>query len=104
MMMLLKTTLVLLLATCTTASTVQPPVVPLIVRNPYLSTWIRAREAPWTQWPIFWTGQQIGMSLMVAVPKSKTVYPLLGRPQDSLAVNGRTDGYLLHLPHMINSD
>lgn len=91
----LYTALVCLLPALTSASTVQPPVVPLVVRNPYLSTWLRAREAPWAQWPMFWTGQQVGMSLMVSVPKSNTVYPLLGRPQDSLVVNGRTDGLVL---------
>jgi hypothetical protein len=42
------------------SSTLTPPVVPLIVRNPYLSTWLgHAREAPWEHWPIFWTGQEV---------------------------------------------
>lgn len=42
------------------ASTLTPPVLPLIVRNPYLSTWLAdAREEPWSKWPMFWTGQSV---------------------------------------------
>lgn len=42
------------------ASTLKPPVLPLIVRNPYLSTWLgNAREEPWHKWPIFWTGEEV---------------------------------------------
>ena len=40
------------------ASKLTPPVLPLVVRNPYLSTWLRdARDPPWTEWPMFWTGE-----------------------------------------------
>lgn len=71
------------------ASTLTPPVLPLIVRNPYLSTWLgHAREDPWEHWPIFWTGQEVGLSVLAAVAKSDTVFPLLGRPQDSLPKSG----------------
>ncbi|KAK3674739.1 hypothetical protein LTR78_005461 [Recurvomyces mirabilis] len=67
------------------ASTLAPPVLPLIVRNPYLSTWLaNAREAPWTQWPMFYTGNSVGLAVLASVPEASTVYPLLGRPQDSL--------------------
>lgn len=46
--------------TVTQASTLTPPVIPLIVRNPYLSAWLgHARENPWEHWPIFWTGQEV---------------------------------------------
>lgn len=66
-------------------STLTPPVIPLIVRNPYLSTWLgNARSEPWQKWPIFWTGQEVGLSVLVGVPSSDTVFPLLGRAQDSL--------------------
>jgi hypothetical protein len=42
------------------ASTLQPPVLPLIVRNPYLSTWLgNARDEPWHKWPMFWTGNEV---------------------------------------------
>ena len=49
-----------LLAGVVHASTLQPPVLPLIVRNPYLSTWLgNARDEPWHKWPIFWTGGEV---------------------------------------------
>lgn len=49
-----------LLASVIEASTLQPPVLPLIVRNPYLSTWLQnAREDPWSKWPMFWTGADV---------------------------------------------
>lgn len=42
------------------ASKLTPPVVPLTVRNPYLSTWLGdARETPWNKWPMFWTGEEV---------------------------------------------
>lgn len=45
----------------TNASTLTPPVLPLVVRNPYLSTWLAdAREVPWSKWPMFYTGQSVG--------------------------------------------
>ncbi|KUJ21183.1 DUF1793-domain-containing protein [Mollisia scopiformis] len=73
------------------ASTLTPPVIPLIVRNPYLSTWLgNARNDPWEKWPIFWTGQEVGLSILAAVPSSDTVFPLLGRPQDSLPKSGES--------------
>lgn len=47
------------------ASTLTPPVLPLIVRNPYLSTWLgNARDVPWKKWPMFWTGQEVSVSLL----------------------------------------
>ncbi|KAL8802533.1 MAG: hypothetical protein Q9182_003773 [Xanthomendoza sp. 2 TL-2023] len=70
------------------ASRLTPPVLPLIVRNPYLSTWLGdARQPPWYEWPMFWTGERIGFSIMASVPGSDKVYPLLGRPQDSLSLD-----------------
>lgn len=49
-----------LLASLGAASTLTPPVLPLIVRNPYLSTWLaNARDEPWSKWPMFWTGQSV---------------------------------------------
>ena len=42
------------------ASSLTPPVLPLVVRNPYLSTWLaNARDVPWSEWPIFYTGQSV---------------------------------------------
>ena len=67
------------------SSRLTPPVLPLVVRNPYLSTWLQnARDDPWTRWPMFWTGQEIGFSVLASIPGEKIAYPLLGRPQDSL--------------------
>jgi hypothetical protein len=52
----------LLLVGTATASTLTPPVLPLIVRNPYLSTWLAdARDAPWKHWPMFWTGESVSV-------------------------------------------
>lgn len=42
------------------ASRLTPPVLPLVVRTPYLSLWLNdARENPWNRWPMFWTGQEV---------------------------------------------
>ncbi|KAI1193621.1 DUF1793-domain-containing protein [Nemania serpens] len=79
------------------ASTLTPPVLPLIVRNPYLSIWLpRARDAPWENWPMFWRGETFGFAIMASVPHSQTVYPLLGRPQDFL--NPYSSSYNISLP------
>ncbi|KAI5287245.1 hypothetical protein KEM54_006127 [Ascosphaera aggregata] len=68
------------------ASKLRPPVLPLLVRSPYFSTWIQnARDKPWSGWPMFWNGDPVGFSLMASVSGSESVYPLLGRPQDSLS-------------------
>ncbi|KAF4211906.1 hypothetical protein CNMCM5878_001922 [Aspergillus fumigatiaffinis] len=65
------------------ASTLTPPVLPLTVRNPYLSTWLGdARKVPWSKWPMFYTGEELGLSLMAQIPSTGTVYPLLGKPHD----------------------
>lgn len=75
-------------AAVTTASSLTPPVLPLIVRNPYLSTWLGdAREAPWSKWPMFYTGEEVGLSVLAHVPSKGSVYPLVGKPQDSLGKN-----------------
>ncbi|KAI0450175.1 DUF1793-domain-containing protein [Xylaria acuta] len=79
------------------ASTLTPPVLPLIVRNPYLSIWLpHARDVPWKHWPMFWRGETVGFAVMASVPHSQTVYPLLGRPQDFL--NRDSPSYNVSLP------
>ncbi|KAJ5341114.1 hypothetical protein N7541_010238 [Penicillium brevicompactum] len=84
-MRLIPLALAAVLAAVSTASTLEPPVVPLVVRNPYLSAWLpNAREVPWARWPIFWNGDHVGLALMAHIPSEGAVYPLLGRPQDSL--------------------
>lgn len=35
-------------------------------------------------WPMFYTGEEVGLSVMAHVPSSGSVYPLVGKPQDSL--------------------
>ncbi|ERF73586.1 hypothetical protein EPUS_07520 [Endocarpon pusillum Z07020] len=100
--MRLKTALAaacLLLSAFSNCSILTPPVLPLLVRNPYLSTWLgNAREVPWSKWPMFWTGQEIGFSVLASVPESSQVYPLLGRPQDSLLPVQQGDGYNVSFP------
>ena len=82
-MFLVQVLLVYLALISAEASRLTPPVLPLIVRNPYLSTWLpNARDAPWEQWPMFWAGQPLGFSI-VARTGGKT-YPLLGRAHDSI--------------------
>ncbi|KAK3723483.1 hypothetical protein LTR37_001735 [Vermiconidia calcicola] len=81
----------------TSASTLTPPILPLVVRNPYFSTWLAdAREVPWSQWPMFYTTQSVGFSVLASVPETSTVYPLLGRAQDSL--NSTSKHYNISLP------
>ncbi|KAI1126802.1 DUF1793-domain-containing protein [Nemania abortiva] len=80
------------------ASVLNPPVLPLIVRNPYLSIWLpQARDAPWKNWPMFWRGETVGFAVMASVPHTQTVYPLLGRPQDFL--DRHSPSYNISLPH-----
>lgn len=76
---------VLLQAAAGAASSLTPPVLPLVVRNPYLSTWLgNAREVPWSRWPMFYTGEAVGLSVMAQVPSTGAVYPLVGKPHESL--------------------
>jgi hypothetical protein len=85
------------LLTASYASTLTPPVLPLIVRNPYLSTWLgNARDDPWSKWPMFYTGEEMGFGILASVPDSSTVYPLLGRPHDSL--DDKSSHYNLSFP------
>ncbi|KAK8058374.1 glutaminase a [Apiospora phragmitis] len=86
------------LAALTSASTLTPKVLPLVVRNPYLSTWLpSARDEPWKQWPIFYTGSTFGFAVMAAVPETNSVYPLLGRPHDFLG--DKSGRYKTAFPH-----
>lgn len=78
------------------ASRLTPPVLPLVVRNPYLSLWqVNARNEPWNDWPMFYTGTHIGLSVLASSPDSGTIYPLFGRPQDSLRPD---DDYSIEFP------
>ncbi|KAF2024939.1 DUF1793-domain-containing protein [Setomelanomma holmii] len=86
----LALTVAALLAGAAQASTLTPPVLPLMVRNPYLSTWLQnARKEPWSKWPMFWTGAELGFGVLASLPETKEVFPLLGRPHDSLEHDGK---------------
>lgn len=94
--------LLALLPVLTESSRLTPPVLPLIVRNPYLSAWLPdARGKPWESWPMFWTGEHLGFSVLASLPHDRTAYPLLGRPQDSLGSHG--DGYNVSYPVFLGS-
>ncbi|KAI4180125.1 MAG: hypothetical protein L6R41_007437 [Letrouitia leprolyta] len=85
------------------ASKLTPPVLPLIVRNPYLSTWLGdARQPPWHEWPMFWTGERIGFSILATVPGTDDVYPLLGRAHDSLSLV-HNPGYNISFPSYLGA-
>lgn len=61
----------------------RPPSYPLAVRNPYLSTWMpadRVDQLPYAE-SQFWTGQELGWSVMVRVDGQ--VYSLMGVPEAS---------------------
>ncbi|EPS39524.1 hypothetical protein H072_6630 [Dactylellina haptotyla CBS 200.50] len=101
-MMLLATAL-LFLPTAILSASLTPQIVPLIVRNPYLSLWLQnSRSDPWSRWPMFWTGQEIGLGVMLRI--ENTVYPLLGRPHDSLGGAGKKDGYSVEFPKYLGLD
>ena len=79
------------------ASTLTPPLLPLIVRNPYLSLWLTdARAPPWETWPMFYEKTHIGLSVLAAVAETDTVYPLLGRSHDALDLDGN-DGCVVSI-------
>lgn len=63
------------------ASKLTPPVVPLAVRNPYLSTWLGdVRETPWNKWPMFWTGEEV----RIVSPSEPTTSRLLDAAEGPL--------------------
>ena len=59
------------------ANPLRPPAVPLAVRSPYLSTWLRADSLPGT-WPTFWTGRTTAWSGIARI--DGTSYVFLGDP------------------------
>jgi hypothetical protein len=63
----------------------RPPAIPLAVRSPYLSTWVSThnKETLNGQWPIFWTGAEVGWSGLIKV--DNTTYEWMGYPSSSLA-------------------
>ncbi|KAK6514513.1 hypothetical protein TWF281_004711 [Arthrobotrys megalospora] len=88
--------LISLLPATILSSTLTPATIPLFVRNPYLSLWLQnARQEPWSRWPMFWTGMEIGFGVMLRV--NNTVYPLLGKPHDSLDSDNKKE-YTISFP------
>lgn len=45
---------------------------------------------------MFWTGQEMGLGVLASVPETGVVYPLLGRPHDSLPK--KDSGYKVSVP------
>ncbi|GCE09241.1 glutaminase domain-containing protein [Dictyobacter aurantiacus] len=55
----------------------RPPATPLVVRSPYVSTWLAADTLPGT-WPTFWTGAIKAMTGMAHI--DGTAYLFMGAP------------------------
>ena len=83
---------------------VRPPAVPLVVRSPYLSTWLAADNLPGT-WPTFWTGRITAMTgvatidgspyLFLGSPASPTAYPFPTLRQLALTVTATKSEFVL---------
>ncbi|KAL7270257.1 hypothetical protein RUND412_007042 [Rhizina undulata] len=50
---------------------------------------------------MFWQGQDVGMGILALIPSTQAVYPLLGRPQDSLLPADPKDGYVVTYPEFL---
>ena len=61
---------------------IRPPATPLIVRSPYLSTWLAADNLP-GNWPTFWTGQVTALCGIARI--DGTAYVFAGAPGLGLA-------------------
>ena len=63
----------------------RPPAVPLAVRSPYLSTWLstHTKQSLNGQWPIFWTGTELGWTGLAQID-GNTTYEWLGYPSSQL--------------------
>jgi hypothetical protein len=65
------------LADASAFTSVRPPATPLVVRNPYISTWVTADNLPGT-WPTFWDG---GIKAIAGIARvDGTAYIFLGAP------------------------
>jgi len=91
------TTNLLAQGTGSTFSPARPPAIPLAVRSPYLSTWLRAGPDGGNggylagEWPIFWTGQVTGWTGMVMV--DGLPYLWMGDPPNVPLVNQTAFSY-----------
>lgn len=68
---------------------IRPPAVPLVVRQPYLSTWLQATAMPGT-WQTFWTGHPTAMAGIVRIDGAS--YMLMGAPTLDLVVPNGNHG------------
>jgi hypothetical protein len=59
------------------AARIRPPAVPLVVRSPYLSTWLAADNLPGS-WPTFWTGRVTAMAGLAVIDGEPFLF--LGSP------------------------
>jgi hypothetical protein len=83
---------------------IRPPAVPLVVRSPYLSTWLAADNLAGT-WPTFWTGRITAMTgiatidgvpyLFLGAPASPTAFPFPTLRQLSLTVTATKSEFVL---------
>jgi len=48
-------------------SPVRPPIVPLITRSPYVSTWVTNDPPGSGNWPSFWNGNTKAITIMASV-------------------------------------
>ncbi|ODQ51653.1 DUF1793-domain-containing protein [Saitoella complicata NRRL Y-17804] len=88
----------MIMAVGASGSQLKPPSLPLFVRTPYFSAWLPdARNEPWKNWPQFYTGDELGLTVMVRHDASDTVYPLVGRGHEDLFKEA-SDSLLRH-PH-----
>jgi Domain of unknown function (DUF5127)/Domain of unknown function (DUF4965)/Domain of unknown function (DUF1793)/Domain of unknown function (DUF4964) len=86
------------------ADGLRPPAVPLVVRSPYLNTWLAADNLPGT-WPTFWTGRITAMTglatidgtpfLFLGSPGSPTAYPFATLRQTSLTTTATKSEFVL---------
>lgn len=65
--------------TSTAFTPIRPPATPLVVRNPYVSTWLAADLLP-GNWPRFWTGAIKAMTGIAHI--DGTAYVFMGDPRN----------------------
>jgi hypothetical protein len=64
---------------------IRPPAVPLVVRGPYVSTWLSATRLPGA-WPAFWNGRPTEMTGIVRI--DGTCYVFAGAPSFAAPAGG----------------
>lgn len=74
---------------------IRPPATPLVVRSPYVSTWLDADILP-GNWPRFWTGATKQMTGIAYIDKN--AYIFMGQPTDTGATRLMTQTNLAVTP------